>query len=287
MANAQDKLLVMGDLFYSTDYDPSSTSITPLTATNQWAVKSELDALSYVTVWHIKEFGISHALENEEIIRAGNCGVGELARLAEKTPTISFTWLDVNNRSVFDKMLGLDKLNVAGVLVAGASQVTEANKYAFKQFIKIVNQNGNGSAITVNTVTWSVDGLLVTDIDYYVWVNEAGEYGIFVIDSATVTTMNQTFTINYDYTPNAYTLDGYNIQKDAIPYGLYKFVSCVNPINATQGIKNTVYFWKYSITGEMLEQFIDRVETEFAGAEISFVWGVGWGYLTMKETVTL
>gem|GEM_PF-3801902 len=35
MANAQDKLLVMGDLFYSTDYDPSSTSITPLTATNQ------------------------------------------------------------------------------------------------------------------------------------------------------------------------------------------------------------------------------------------------------------
>gem|GEM_PF-6792648 len=76
-----------------------------------------------------------------------------MARLAEKTPTISFTWLDVNNRSVFDKMLGLDKLNVAGVLVAGASQVTEANKYAFKQFIKIVNQNGNGSAITVNTVT--------------------------------------------------------------------------------------------------------------------------------------
>jgi hypothetical protein len=68
---------------------------------------------------------------------------------------------------------------------------------------------------------------------------------------------------------------------------LYKFVSCVNPINETQGIKNTVYFWKYTLTGEMVEQFIDRVETEFAGSEISFVGATGGGYLTVKETVAL
>jgi hypothetical protein len=41
------------------------------------------------------------------------------------------------------------------------------------------------------------------------------------------------------------------------------------------------------MTGEMVEAFIDRVETEFAGAEVSFVGATGWGYLTVKEQITL
>ena len=44
-------------------------------------------------------------MTNEETIRAGNCGVGELGTLAQTTPTMSFTWLDVNNRAVFSRML--------------------------------------------------------------------------------------------------------------------------------------------------------------------------------------
>lgn len=287
MSNAQDKLLMMGDLYYSTDYDVTTDTITTLTATNQATVKAELDAFAFSTVGHIKDFTVSHSLENEEIVRAGNCGVGELARLVEKTPTISFTRLDVNNRPVFDKMLGLDRLNVAGALVSGATQVTTSGAYEFNQFIKITNQNGDGSAITVNSVTGSVDGLLVVDTDYYIGQNELGEYGVFIIDSATVTTMSQEFTIDYDYTPSASTMDGYNIEKTGVPYGMYKFVSCVNPISDTEWVKNTVYFRKYVMTGEMVEAFIDRVETEFAGAEVSFVGATGGGYLTVKETVTL
>jgi len=112
LANASDKLLTMGDLYYCTD-TVDYTSITKLTATNQSTVKTELDLYTFVTVGHINDFSVSHSLQNEEIIRAGNCGVGELARLSEKTPTISFTWLDVNNRPAFSSMLGLDILNVA------------------------------------------------------------------------------------------------------------------------------------------------------------------------------
>jgi hypothetical protein len=68
---------------------------------------------------------------------------------------------------------------------------------------------------------------------------------------------------------------------------MYKFVSCVNPISATEWIKNTVYFWKYVLTGEALENFIDRVEEDFAGSDISFVWGTGGWYLNVKEQVAL
>jgi hypothetical protein len=48
--NQEDKLLMMGDLYYSTDYDSSSDSITELTATNQSTVKSELDTYTFATV---------------------------------------------------------------------------------------------------------------------------------------------------------------------------------------------------------------------------------------------
>ena len=93
--------------------------------------------------------------------------------------------------------------NTAGTLVSGASQVVAADSYAFNQFIKIENQNGDGGAITVNSVTAGTDGLLVADTDYYVGQNANGEYGIFILDSVTVTTVSQTQTIDYDYTPNA------------------------------------------------------------------------------------
>jgi len=289
MQNQEDKILVMGDLYYSSDYDSASDSITALTSTNQSSVKGELDAFTYQTVGHIKNFNISHSLENEEIIRAGNCGVGELARLVEKTPTISFTWLDVNNRSVFDKMLGIDKLTVAASPVSITGEVIAAAGKSAGDIYIIANKNGDNSVVTSVVVddngsplTLDTDYTLAVDSDGSVTGTIGNSYIVFLAD----TSANQ-IDVDYDYTPNASVIDGYNIEKETVPYGLYKFVSCVNPISATQGIKDTVYFWKYSITGEMLEAYIDRVETEFAGADISFVGGLGGWYLKVKEQVSL
>lgn len=116
---------------------------------------------------------------------------------------ITFDLAEVN----FDTVAVLDagmatKTTVAGVLVPGATQLVVAGNWNYNQFIKITNQNGDGSAITVNSVTAATNGALVEDTDFYVGQNEDGEYGIFVIDSATVTTENQNLTIDYDYTPN-------------------------------------------------------------------------------------
>ena len=289
MANANDKLLMMGDLYYSTDYDNTVDSITALNATNQVTVKNELDVFTYATVGHIKEFNIAHALENEEIIRAGNCGVGEIARLVEKTPTISFTWLDVNNRPVFDTMLGLDRLAVAGTPVSITGEVISATGKTAGDIYIITNKMGSNAIVTSIVVDDNGSPLnlgtnysVAVDADGSVTGTIGNSYIVFLLD----TTVNS-IDVNYDYAPNSSTLDGYNVEKTEVPYGLYKFVSCVNNISTTEWIKNTVYFWKYVMTGEMVEAFIDRIETEFAGAEVSFVGATWGGYLTIKETVTL
>lgn len=92
---------------------------------------------------------------------------------------------------------------VAAALVSGASQVIAAGAWNFNTFIAIANQNGDKTAITVNSLTLGTDGALVEDTDFYIGQNENGVWGVFIIDSATVTTENQTATIDYDYTPNA------------------------------------------------------------------------------------
>lgn len=283
MTNAADKLLTMWDLYYCPDTVDFST-IPALTDTNQATVLAALAALNWTSVGHIKSFSVSHSLENEKEIRAGNCGVGELARYAQKTPKITFTRLDVNNRPAFDKLFGLDRLSVAGTPVTGATQVI-ASGFTYNKFYPISNQNGDWSAISITSVVWSTNGTLVPDVDY-VKTNVNGVYGILIVDSTTVTTTSQTITITYNYTPSAYTLDGYNIAKEALPYGLFKFVSCKNPVSASLARRDTKYFWKYVLDGELVETYIDMVETDFEWVEASFVWVPWGGYLNQKETVS-
>ena len=91
----------------------------------------------------------------------------------------------------------------AGVLQAGVNDVVNSGDWEYDKFIPFVNQNGDGSSPTVNSVTGSVDGALVEDTDFFVIMNEAGVWGYYVIDSATVTTEAQNLTANTDYTPAA------------------------------------------------------------------------------------
>lgn len=283
LANAQDKLLTMGDLYYCTDTVDFSL-LTKLTSTNQSTVKTELDLLNFSTVGHINNFSIAHSLQNEEIIRAGNCGVGELARLIEKTPTITFTWLDVNNRPVFDKMLGLDLLNVAAapVSITGESVGSAVSQGTIYRF---VNKNGDGTEVASIVVTDGT-GALTLHTDYEVGVDADGYTYIVIL----VTTTGAT-TVDYDYTPNASTLDGYNIEKAAVPYGLYKFVSCKSQINSNgsdNAVQDTIYFRKYVLSGDLVENYILLSEdSTFEGSEASFVGVNGGGYLKEKAIVTM
>lgn len=117
---------------------------------------------------------------------------------------VTFDLCEVNlsNLAVLDAGL-VTLTTVAGTIVNNATQTVASGAWAYNKFIKITNQNGDGSAITVDSVTGGTDGALTANTDYYVGRNNAGEYGIFIIDSSAVTTLSQAIVIQYDYTPNA------------------------------------------------------------------------------------
>jgi len=116
--------------------------------------------------------------------------------------TFDLAEINLDNLAVLDAGM-INLTTVAAAPVAGAEQVVASGAWNYNTFIKIANQMGDGTSPTVNSVTGGTDGALVEDTDFYVGQNAQGEWGIFVIDSTDVTTLAQTLTIDYDYTPNA------------------------------------------------------------------------------------
>lgn len=100
---------------------------------------------------------------------------------------------------------GIDNYSTQdGSSVSGETQTVTSGNWSYDKFIKMENQNADGSAITVNSVTGSTDTTLSADDDYYLAQNEREEYGIWIDgDGTNVTTEDQDITIDYDYTPPA------------------------------------------------------------------------------------
>jgi hypothetical protein len=92
---------------------------------------------------------------------------------------------------------------VAGAPVAGETDLIVSGTWSYNEFQPIEHQNGDGSTITINSVVGATDGALVSETDYFKGQDSDGVWGIFIKDSATVTTLAQNITIDYDYTPNA------------------------------------------------------------------------------------
>lgn len=120
------------------------------------------------------------------------------------TPEIKVTgsFLEVFDRDLMNKLLGGVTSNVAGAAVNNVNQEVASGAWNYNNFIKIENQNGDGSAITVDSVTGGADGALISGTDYHIVKNDDGDYGIVIIDSANLNTEAQLITIVYDYTPN-------------------------------------------------------------------------------------
>lgn len=91
---------------------------------------------------------------------------------------------------------------VAAAPVVGVSEVIVSGDWAYNTFIPLGHSMGDGTLITVTSVTGSTDGLLVVKVDYDN-VLVGGVTGITITDSTTVTTLAQNMTIVYTYTPNA------------------------------------------------------------------------------------
>ena len=96
--------------------------------------------------------------------------------------------------------------STAGVLVAGATYVI-ANPFVANYKYDVLNQNGDGTILTINSVTGSTDGPLVADDDYHLVQDPSTGHYVIVMNSVaggtTLTTLAQTITVDYDYTPAA------------------------------------------------------------------------------------
>ena len=130
--------------------------------------------------------------------------VDDLRQFAEGDKVqLAFILAEINltNLAKLDKGL-VNLTTVAGTIVNNHSQVVASGAWAYNTFIPFEHQNGDGSAITPDSVTGGTNGALVSETDYFI-TTVNGVRGIIIKDSATVTTLAQTITIVFDYTPNA------------------------------------------------------------------------------------
>lgn len=121
-------------------------------------------------------------------------------------PEIRFEgeFLENADRDIIKLLVGGTSTDVAGTLVSGETQDI-ASPIVADRFYALENQNGDGTAPTVNSVTGSVDGALTAHDDYQL-VSVDGVWGIIfntVAGGSHLTTLTQTVEVDYDYTPNA------------------------------------------------------------------------------------
>jgi len=140
-------------------------------------------------------------------------------QVTEQTGMIEFDQVQMLNEAARAIMRGsLDTIvTVAGVAVPAASQVIYSGGWHYNDFLPIEHQNGDGSTISITSVTGATNGALVAETDYFKVKDETGIYGIIIKDSATVTTEAQNVTIVYAYTPSA-SVEYYTGGKSELPF---------------------------------------------------------------------
>lgn len=88
---------------------------------------------------------------------------------------------------------------VEGTPVASATRIVTSGAWDYDEVIWVAS----APTVAIASVAGTVNTTLVEETDYRVVTNAAGQTGVVMIDSETVTTKVQALTITYGYTPNA------------------------------------------------------------------------------------
>jgi len=269
----KDMNLEWGDVYTAINYDFANDTITDVLedGSNNNTVVAEIESTyTFDNAGYLQDISFYHSLEEEKSVKSDNCGKWEIYASATLTPRAEWTRLEVDNIDAIARMTGLTVQNVAGVLVPGEIQ-TETNPSAYNKFILIANQNCDGSVVVVNSITGSIDWVLVVNTDYRIVQNANNEYGIELISGGAITTLTQDFAIDYDYTPCQSQYLGYEVKAREIPYMLIKVVSCAN----ANGERNTYYLKKAKMNAEIQQALTNLDRNDLAGSSMSFT-GVTW-----------
>lgn len=180
---------------------------------------------------------------------------GTIINKARINGRIEFDWLEAGNMAkIAEVFKGLvTAATVAGDLVNNYSQVVASGDWAYNTFIPFTYQDADGTAPNIDSVTGGTDSTLTVNVDYIVTQHDDGRWGIMVLDSATVTTLTQTITIQFDYTPAvSQTLTGGTSQT-----ATNRYVKIIGPSEDAAGTTRDVVLAEAVATSDILLQFLD------------------------------
>lgn len=122
--------------------------------------------------------------------------------------TASFEMYQLHLPNIQELLEGAASVDhVDGTKVEDHDQTIAADAYDFNDFIECEHQNADGTVPQIDTqgypdLSGATDGALTHGDDYFITKNGEGKWGIIIVEAGTtVTTMNQVFTLSYDYTP--------------------------------------------------------------------------------------
>lgn len=186
--------------------------------------------------------------------------------ISKETATINISSGRIFDLDAINTLSGnlYTKSSVPGTLVEDAEQVVAAGKWEYDGIIMLTNKNGDGSLPTINSITASTNGPLVLGTDVFtVLLPEVG-WGIYIVDSTTVTTENQSITIDSDYTPDAQTIYTRGGKTEIVPFELAFQTTDAN------GDYVTTYFYKVYSDGNDGHGYGSEVSAEPILIDLTF-----------------
>ena len=181
----------------------SQTSIQEAAAIRKGSVRVLVgdDFDSLVDIGALRNPVFNSLAENQEIEFDNTDSLKKFVKGTRVQVTFDLAEINLSNLAKLDAGL-INLTTVAGTIVNNATQLVVAGGWNFEQFIPIAHQNGDGSALNVDSVTGATSGALSADTDFHV-IESNGVYGIVVHDSESPSIgEDQNLTIQYDYTPN-------------------------------------------------------------------------------------
>jgi len=166
-----------------------------------------------------------------------------------------FDWLEPGDPSKMETLFkGLvEKDTEDGTPVEDYEQTVNSGSWAFNGFIPFTYQDADGTAPTIVSVTGSEDSTLTVNVDYIVTQHDDGRWGIVVLDSTTVTTIEQNIVIVYDYTPAAsLTLTGGTNQT-----ATNRYVKIIGPSEDDADTTREVILEEAVVASDMLLPFVN------------------------------
>lgn len=162
-------------------------------------IGKSLDSL--VDVGALTGVHFTHDLGDKVTITSDNAGV-VLERAGTQTAKVEANLMEINLDTLAVYMGGVSKLET----IAGSQKTVTNEEHTLKgtTFIRLDHRNGDGNAVTIDSVKKKGGSAAVEDTDYIVALDSDGYTCIARKSGSSVIADGSTVQVSYKYTPAAY-----------------------------------------------------------------------------------